>query len=381
MLRALSLLCLLLPACDAVFRLDHLSADARGSISVDSSSTGIDAYVPPCVGKMMGKNGGTTTAPKGMFSTCVPDGEADVQLTGALDTSTSCDVTTESNGIPVCVKYGGTIKLSALTVTGTRALVIATQGTITIAGTIDVRNRGSGNAGCTNTPGTPDPNGGSGGAGGGFATLGGHGGASGKAGGIAGGPQNTPTELRFGCAGKDGGGDAQVAGGIGGPSGGTIYLIANDIDIMPTGGIDASGEGGVGGQLPTTGGGGGGGGGGSGGLIGFDAVIIKTTAGATGAFSANGGGGGGGNNNIAGTGARTLTTSTAGPAGGMGGANSGNGGAGGAGAVEGSAGGDKAATVHGTGGGGGGGTGWFVIYARTNFPSFTSPSPAPVVGS
>ncbi len=340
----------------------------------------------PCVGKVMGKNGGTLAAPKGMFSTCVPSNEPDVPLTGTLDTDSNCDVMTESNGIGVCVKYGGAISLSALTVTGTRALVIATQGTITIAGLVDVQNHGTADAGCQNTSGTSDAAGGSGGAGGGFATSGGNGGAARmQSGGFGGGPQNPPQMLRFGCAGREGGSDGADLGGVGGPSGGTIYLIANEIDVAPTGGIDASGEGGGGGVSATsTGGGGGGGGGGSGGLIGFDALTIKTKTTMTGAFSANGGGGGGGNNNLAamGAGSRTSTTSTSSPAGGMGGTTSGNGGAGGAGLVDGTVGAGTAAnTAHGAGGGGGGGTGWFVLYHRGSVATFTNASPAPVTGS
>ncbi len=187
----------------------------------------------------------------------------------------------------------------SLRVLGSRPLAIAANGSITVAGLLDVSSKrgqrngaGANYAMCPNPTSGENDDGGAGGGGGGFQGTGGDGGrgdsndnnGDGTAfGGSGGASVGVPGEIRGGCRAADGG-SAGGARGQGGASGGAV-LLASQEAITVTGTIEAGGEGGRSGPIARNGGGGGG----SGGYIGFDAPSVTFNSAIV---AANGGGGG-----------------------------------------------------------------------------------------
>ena len=204
-----------------------------------------------------------------------------------------------SGGPDVLVLYTAAFRLpdnAILNVTGDKPLVIASDSTIDLRGTLDVsgqvagqliRGPGANNDQCSRElDGSSDGDGGGGG-GGGFAAGGGPGGAGNDSdGGVPGNLVTLPKFIRGGCPGGAGG---KSSGGRGGDGGGAIELAARDA-ISVSGNINAGGAGGGGGGVLQAGGGGGGGG--SGGMVSLDAQRVTVAASAK--IAANGGGGGGG---------------------------------------------------------------------------------------
>ena len=276
-----------------------------------------------------------------------------------LDTTTSplCAATV-SGGDGYCVIDGTTITINGgITVqaTGPKPLVLLASDSIT-AGTLSTIDVGSHRAnlsaneiiGAGADP-TPSCDAGfapttilgtsGGGAGGSFIGPGGKGGLGSGGnpgvGGIAGAIATAPvTTLRGGCPGQAGAGTTPASGGHGG---GAVMLIAGSSITINDGNVDASGEGGSGGQFGFAGGGGGG----AGGMIVLDAPFI-TAGGLTTIFANGGGGGEGGSQNQPGTPGADPTDEFAAGGGGLI-AGGGNGGAG--------AGGTASATAGGNGGG------------------------------
>jgi hypothetical protein len=272
-----------------------------------------------------------------------------------------------------CVIAGPKVQIDAshlFLVKGSLPLVIVSQSTMQIDGTLDVsshrvlpaNNRGpdaSPGSGCTGV----SPGGHGGGYGGSFGTLGGVGGSGG------GNPPAliTATTLRGGCSGSDGGGN----GGQRANGGGAVYLIAVT-NIVVTGMIDASGAG-AGGASGSNGGNKGGGGGGAGGMVVFDAPSLSIQ----GSVFANGGGGGEGSDFMSGGSAFDPFGYMAGGLGGSGASGGGgDGGDGAAGTSNGATGGDGG----GGNGGGGGGGGVGVIYTYGGTTTSTQVSPPAVAG-
>jgi len=280
-------------------------------------------------------------------------------------------------GPDVLVLYSAGFTLAAgatLVVSGDKPLVIASDSTIAIDGSLiaasvrEVRGPGANAAGCsTNLAGSSGGDGGGGG--GGALAAGGGGGGPGKNAnaGAAGTMLAEPGFVRGGCAGGSGG---RTSGGGGGSGGGGIELAAR-VSISVTGQINAGGQGGEGGGRFQQKGGGGGGG--SGGIISLDAAAI--TLAPTAMIAANGGGGGGGANNAGGGGGGddgTMTTGNAG--GGSSDANHGGGTGGSSNRLGGEAG--KGSDDDGGGGGGGGSTGFVMVRATTFQPTQALISPA-----
>lgn len=270
------------------------------------------------------------------------------------------------------VIWSGSFKVgpqATLRVTGDVPLVVVSQSTVTIDGTVDVGSYlvGSDRVGAGSNPavcatatlfGMTCSHGGSGGGGGGFGTAGASGGVGGLthdcglggSAGIPGGPGGPASAdlslLRGGCDGGDGADGNGPDGGDGGDGGGAIQLLARDVlRVGSTGKVLAGGGGGTGGNNGRSGGGGGGSGGSL--LLGGTSITIA------GVLAANGAGGGGGSNGSqAGHGADGLPSLTV-AVGGMPEGTSGTGGNGAAGALPATAG----TGVDRGGGGGGGGAG------------------------
>ncbi|CAN5500645.1 hypothetical protein BH11MYX1_BH11MYX1_40100 [soil metagenome] len=356
-----------LPACDVVFRVDHLAQPDRDATTGDAHSS-IDAG---CDGTRVGKFGRGAT---GMVTVCIPSSAPTFELS-AIDTNDpSC---LDSNN--VCVITGTTITLDSMQITGDHSLVIAAATEIDVGGVVDLTHETVMTQDCpgaaSGVAATPI-SGGGGGGGGGWSSEGGAGGnglqSSGGSGANA---SPLPTMLRGGCAGATGGnGDTSSGGGFGGQGGSAIYLTAPKIVLGTAASINASGHGGAGGTHGISSAGAGGGGGGSGGLIVFDATSI--TAAGSGRYVANGGGGGGGGGGLSGDGqpggtARApnylgvggLAPNTVASAG----ANGGSGTAPGVGATM--------ATGRGGGGGGGGGQGWILYYSQAELTGLTASPP------
>ncbi len=295
-------------------------------------------------------------------------------LSGVLSTQDAgCLVVTQADGLEVCVLPHRVITVAgAITVTGTRPLVLFASQTITVSsGGIDVSSErnparvgaGADWAGCPSesTVAADNVGGGGGGGGGSFGIAGGTGGignfqqAVQAPGGMPPAAQ-TPADVRGGCPGGNGGnGTSANSRGIAGHSGGALYLLAGTL-ITVNGALLANGEGGGGGGDD-----GGGAGGGTGGLIGLEAPTITVSA----LVAANGGGGGeGGDDNVTGgdagnPGADGIATTTMPAAGGSGlPAVAGDGGDGAVAALPAGPGANQQAG----GGGGGGATG--VIYVK-----------------
>jgi hypothetical protein len=337
-----------------------------GQVPLVEAAVG-DANTNPCYGT------------GGLFVGCPPPPPPGppLMLMGTIDTDNDplCVVVHQTPGQDVCMITSMVIKVNgALAVIGMKPLVLIATDTITVggAGTIEVsskvgmRGAGANAAACdpavaAATVGTL----GGGGAGGTFGGAGGSGGTGGTvtaAGGMA--PQaKTPTFVRGGCSGAQGGGLGD--GGGPGDGAGAIYLIAvNKIQLDGTLLANGAGAG------PGGAGSGGGGGAGSGGLIGLMAPAI--TLGGSGGIFANGGGGGGGGAVSAGGGgsdAKATTTMQAGGGNAAGGA--GGGGAGGVNTTI-AANGQTA----GAGGGGGGGAVGYIYVKGPQFTGQTSPTPS-----
>ena len=338
-----------------------------------------------------------------LLDTCALTFDADLMVTGAssydTDSNTLVIAGTATpwahktmvigpDTVEVIAARNVQLAISAtLTATGSHALVIVAQDTITVAADaqIDVSKGGAGAQGVCANPAMPGQDstggnrGGAGGGGGGFGASGGKGGDGNRdsthtQGGALGGAVDAfPEGLHGGCGGAKGG-DGDAPGGAGGKGGGALYLAAAvRIQLDSTGPINAGGGGGQGGQHVPGDGDGGGGGGGSGGLLILEAPHI-IGPGAT--VAANGGGGGEGsdNNNPGANGAvGSMTTSHA--SGGMGqsttGADGGRGGSIGSGPGE-----SVIDLLDGGGGGGGGGVGFVRILSSDNQIGTISPDPS-----
>lgn len=201
---------------------------------------------------------------------------------------------------------------STLRVIGSRPLVLAVRGNVTVDGTIDANASGStpgagGNWSCGGSAGGNGSGsasfgaGGGGGGGGAFGTAGGRGGhgdntSNEGAGGSARGTTNIKP-LYGGCPGGNGGGCSSV----GGAGGGAIQIsVSGMLDVNGT--IRANGAAGASGCSTE----GGGAGGGSGGAILLEAGS-RDTSGST--ITANGGNGGDGNGLLNGSGSNGSTSS------------------------------------------------------------------------
>lgn len=322
---------------------------------------------------------------------------ADRTINTAMVGGTNCDsiIAQPGGGASLCLIAARTIaidmdaKVSAI---GPNPLVLLATDTLAIAGKLDVASHvgsmspGAGaEAACGSNSGA-DGSGfeaaGGGGAGGSFGTAGGNGGRGFRSSDNGSSPTPggsalasvSPTSLRGGCPGGDGG-EAGGGGGVGrgGGGGGAVYLIAAAIDI--SGSINASGAGGGAGKdgLDASGGAGGGG---SGGFVGLDTPSLAVT----GSIFANGGSGGGGGGDqpqLNGQPGKDPTAATMPATGGSGGG--GGGGNGGAGYA------NSTPATNATngnnpycgGGGGGGGAGIIRIYGAAPPGAGTiSPPPA-----
>lgn len=267
-----------------------------------------------------------------------------------------------------------------LTLVGTRPVIFAVTGDVTIAGQLIAAPLGTrpgagadldclGAAGVSGTAGTESAPGGSGGA------FGSAGGSGGPGSGNAGTPPGVTVPvglgslipLRGGCS---GGAGAGAPGGVRGRAGGALQLSATG-GISISGLVGAPGEGGRGGGGSSSGGGGAG----SGGAILLEAATVQLTS--TGRVLALGGGGGEGSGTLAGghgsdgsrvDGAAASGGSSASPRGGRGGLGATR-------TTEAFDGGPGFA--QGGGGGGGAGVGRVRINARCLVASGALVSPAP----
>ena len=318
--------------------------------------------------------------------TTVPDATVTISTDIDTDTSSLCSALSTAEcavpGIAITVTIGSDVH-----VTGSKPLVLVAEQELTISGTLDASSTrvpaqigaaadfatcpaasaaatGNGQIGASHTAG-------GGGAGGSFGDNGGDGGkgAGNRAGGTHG-AKPTTNALHGGCAGEDGGPSPTNNAGIGGHSGGAIYLVAGgEILVDNTGIVFADGEGGGAGQAT----GGGGGGGGSGGLIALEAPQISVL----GFVVANGGGGGGaGGTASGGPGIDAVFTTYDQQAGGGPGADSSTG-DGGPGGDQGTTKGTKGVDSGGGGGGGGGGGAVGVIWVKGTLDSDAHVSPPP----
>lgn len=243
---------------------DRSGANSGVCVGDEPIDAGIDTPVgAPCYGV-------------GLVKPCFPSAPmGDVMLPATIDTDapgTCSTVVTAADDL--CVIAGATISNEgAVSVTGSKPLVLVAVTTITIGATLDAASH---RAPAKSGPGS-DPNGqctggtqptiSGGGAGGTLIGAGGNGGngAAGGTGGIAAAARNVTT-LRGGCRGQN----APGVGAQGGAGGGAVYLIANT-SITINAPINASGAGGS----PGITGSAGAGGGGSGGMIGLDSPVIS----------------------------------------------------------------------------------------------------------
>lgn len=253
---------------------------------------------------------------------------------------------------------------------GSRPLIIAASGTVTIAGRVDVASyrgltpgAGFNHSQCPAAgPGGNDEGGAGGGGAGGFQGKGGDGAAgdsndnnddgmpSGGAGSAA---VAVPATVRGGCPGGAGGSGSSGTAPAGGNGGGAVQITAQT-SISVLGSIVAGGSGGPAGTLSQNGGAGGG----SGGYIGLDAPVVMLQA--TAVLAANGGGGGEGatTDRDGDFGNDGAASSAPAPGGSVGTQFGGNGGAGSAGT---DLDGVTATDIKESGGGGGGGGAGYII--------------------
>ena len=256
---------------------------------------------------------------------------------------------------------------AALTVIGSRAVILAVDGPVTIGGTIFISTNAGGNGACAGGVGglTAALTGGAGGGGGAGGAANGGDGSDGSgltpgAHGAHGNKRNQGgdiTPLIGGCNGGAGGISLATPGGAGGIGGGALQ-ISGKTTITTTGAlVSAVGLGGKGGTSNA-----GGGGGGGGGAIFFEASTVTVTDSVVCADGGSGGQGGGTSTGANGTvsacnGTAAMTANLA-----MGGGNGGNGGT------------DTNPTNGGSsagaeGGGGGGGAGGFVRFLGHTTPA------------
>jgi hypothetical protein len=359
-------LVLVLGGCDLVFHIDPIApSTGDGGVTIDGTRA-IDAA--GCTGGVLVGLSGMNGA--GLVQVCVTSTDA-IHLPATINTDSPCAMAiAQPVGPGLCVFAGATIDAPVnVRVTGTRALVLAATGTITIAHTIDLSGKSTepGAAGDTPNCGAQaggNANGGGGGGGGGGGSFSTAGGPGNNSAGIGGNPSSlgNVSHVRGGCRGGAGGPTVDAPAGSAGHSGGAIYL-ASATKIVVTGGIDASGAGGGHGVAAATGSSGGGGGA-SGGLIAFDTPQLDAS---TGMIWANGGGGGGGggagplrSDGVDGYPSSAPATAAMGGGGGDGGPTGGNGGAGG---VFVAPGGPGQPSSNGAGAGGGaGGQGYVLFY-------------------
>jgi len=274
----------------------------------------------------------------------------------------ACETTLLSQSQNMCVIAATDVTVSAaVTVTGSRPLVIFATGTIAIDATVDVASHA---AGSTRGPGeNPSVCGtagqgmiGGGGAGGSFTTGGGDGGNGGQVNAV-GGPRAaafTVQTFHGGCRGGLGGnGAAGVAYG-----GGALALVANQVTIDNA--INASGAAGVGAAAGARGGYGGG----TGGMILIDAPSVSVGAQMQ-MFAIGGAGGGGSSLSVSGNQGAEATSYSGSIPGGQGGNTGGDGGS----AYPSPQNGQQAAGQNAGGGGGAGGAGAIVIYTNSSLNS------------
>lgn len=311
----------------------------------------------------------------------------DGALTGRMNTPITVITTviSQTDGPDILLASVDNFTLAAgayIDVDGSRPLLIAVNGTATIAGTIDLRasftTAGPGGFGGSTVVECPDPPTGddgttatpsSGGGGGAFQGAGGSGANAGGAGGVA---LPVPAVIRGGCAGGAGGASTTVVLGPRGAGGGAIQISARvAIEIVNGGSIGAGGGAGGYGRAAH----GGGGGGGAGGYIGLDAPTIHVA----GTLAANGGGGGGGASDVAqgSSGANGVTSDSA-ANGGAGAASSTVGTCikGGNGSFGGTLDAEDASTSPCGGGGGGGGAGYILFWSAAPTVTGTVSPPA-----
>jgi len=327
--------------------------------------------------------GGGGSCPIGGFDLCAtqnPNGPIAFTTDALIATDRDCSVVLyEPEAGSICVIYATEIDVASsatVSATGTRPLVFAATGTITIAGTLDVSSyfqmrtgAGADPAACMieREPTTDSMGAGGGAAGGSFGGKGGTGGtgATGSAaGGAPGDAVSLPAFPRGGCR---GGGSGGPFGGGPGAGGGVMWLVSGDqISLAATGRVLAAGGGGGGGVNfgAGEGGGSGGSGGGSGGFLRIAAPTITLA----GLVNANGGGGGeGGDMATQGKhgsdGAAVTQPSMAGSGGSPAGGDGGNGAVGTT--LDGAPGSPSTAAAGAGGGGGGGGAGAIVLAAET----------------
>jgi hypothetical protein len=312
------------------------------------------------------------------FGAClsqVPTTAYSVPTSVAFDTDTNlgqCEATLIAPSQDMCVVAATDITVSAaVTVTGSRPLVLFATGAILIDAAFDVASHGVGPMrGPGDDPSVCGTAGGGtisgGGAGGSFTTSGADGGRGGENNAFGGTavPAFPAQTFHGGCrGGLGGGGMAGVAYG-----GGALALVSKN-QVVITGAIDASGAGGDGAVI----GGHGGYGGGTGGMVLIDApsFILQGSA----EIYANGGAGGGGSSlseiGIPGDEAASYNGAIHGGQGG----NGGNGGD----ALPQLQPGQQAAGQNAGGGGGGGGAGAIIIYTNTGVGSFPKISPQAIV--
>jgi len=325
-------------------------------------------------------DGGSKSCVIGSFDLCAnqnPNGPIQFTTNVQIATERDCSLVLYEPLVgSICVIYATEIDVAGsatVTGTGTRPLVLAATGAITIAGTLDVSSyyqnttgAGADPSACTigREPTTDAMGAAGGGAGGSFGGKGGTGGngAGGTVGGAPGDPISPPAYPRGGC----GGGASDVESGQPGSGGGALWLVAGDqIAVASTGRVLAAGAGGAGGRNFGAGEGGSGGlGGGSGGFLRIAAPAITIS----GLVIANGGGGGeGGDPNAIGMpgsdGAAATQPSKAGSGGSAPGGDGGNGAA--ETMLEGGPGAASTAVMGASGGGGGGGAGAIILAADT----------------
>jgi len=373
------LLLLALGGCDILFRIDRIPANTGDGGSIGDGAPPRDGSSGSCAGGVLvGLNGAGNA---GLVQVCVTSTAA-VHLSTLINTDSMCPLTLAQTVSPdLCVYTGMTIDTTAnFRVIGSRALVLAATGVITIANTIDLSGgnlepgAGGDTANCDGMAGVNSVNGGGGGGGGSFQTAGGAGNNAGGSGGTPG-PLGTVTHVRGGCRGGLGGGGGTAGNAPRGHSGGAIYL-ASAAKIVVTGGINACGGGGGHGTAATDGSGGGGGGA-SGGLIAFDAPQLDATGGMIWANGGGGGGGGGaGATRTDGVTGYESTSPTMAGGGGGGGDGTPTGGDGGMGPLLLSVGGAGHPAVSTAGAGGGaGGQGFILFYGTASNTGVTGVSP------
>lgn len=278
---------------DPLYCVDHPDDTVTCGAAPDGGP--IDAFSGVCFGP--------ASAP---FQVCITDMPTrDVLLPIVLDTDTDpfcLDAAHQpaawKDATDACIVAAVTITSNSTTtsVRGKRPLVLLATQTISITQPLvaaSVRTTGVLGPGANPTDcmggsdgmfGVLGASGGGGGAS--FQTLGGAGGIGNSNTSPAGTPTatGTPSRLRGGCAGTNGGGPTGAVGAPG-AGGGAIYLLAG-VSITVSSTINASGAGAVAGLATSAGSGGG-----SGGMIALYAPMITSS---TGMIFANGGGGAGG---------------------------------------------------------------------------------------